>query len=103
MTLEQALLAALGSVVSALCWIYKDNRNKDAAEIEELKKRSKDCESWRDQMQPIIQNMVERLGFASGIAQVINKCHVKGCPHAGNIDSTFSMQKPKPHEEPEEQ
>ncbi len=92
MTLEQAALAALGSVTAGLCVLAKI-----------LLARSEACERWRNEMQPIIQGMAERLGFASGTAQMVNNCPVKGCPYAGNIDGTFSMQKPKTKQEKPEQ
>lgn len=55
--------------------------------------RSKDCEQWRAEKEPLILAMAKSLGIAQGTAEIINACNIKNCPHAGKIDATFSVEK----------
>lgn len=82
MTPEQLLLSALSAVVGALVYLYKD-----------IKSRSMDCEKWRSEKEPIISEMAERLGMAEGATKIINACHIRNCPFAGKLDSSFSVAK----------
>jgi len=36
--------------------------------------------------------MAERLGIAQGVANFVNACKTKGCPFAGKIDTSYSLQ-----------
>lgn len=82
MTLESAALAALGTVTTALCFLFGL-----------LWKRSQDCENWRNEKEPLIQQMAQQLGIHSGISRMVNICKVENCPYAGKLSvETFSIQ-----------
>ena len=87
MSLEQAAIAALGVVCTALCFLFNL-----------LRLRSEACEKWRSEKEPIITEMAQRLGLAEGVVTIINACKIKGCPHAGSLDSTFSLDQKNAHE-----
>lgn len=81
MTLETAAIAALGAVTTALCFMFQL-----------LWKRSQECENWRNEKEPLIEQMAQQLGIHSSIARMVNSCHVKGCPYAGTlIPETLSL------------
>lgn len=81
MTLENAALAALSAVVSALCFLFKL-----------LWTRSQECEKWRKLKEPLIQQMAASLGIHTGITRLVNNCHKEGCPFAGRVGAeTFSL------------
>jgi hypothetical protein len=83
MTLENAAIAALSAVVTALCYLFKL-----------LWDRSQQCEQWRQEKEPIIEQMAEQLGIHSGITRMVNACQVEGCPYAGKLtDETISLKK----------
>lgn len=86
MTLESAAIAALSAVTMALCFLFQL-----------LWKRSQDCEQWRKDKEPLIEEMAQQLGIHSGITRMVNTCDVKDCPYAGRLTvETFSIQhKPK--------
>lgn len=54
--------------------------------------RSKDCEKWRAEKEPLILAMAKSMGLAQGTAEMVNSCHIKACPFAGKIDATFSVE-----------
>lgn len=86
MTLESAAIAALGAVTTALCFLFRL-----------LWERSRECEKWRQEKEPIIKKMAEQLGIHSGITRMVNTCRVEGCPYAGNLTSeTLSLKKEPP-------
>ena len=88
MTLEQASIAALGVVCTALCFLFNL-----------LRVRSELCERWRAEKEPIITEMAERLGVAQGVANFVNACDIHGCPFKGKIHTSYSLQpKDKRHE-----
>jgi hypothetical protein len=92
MTLESAAIAALGTVTTALCFLFQL-----------LWKRSQECEQWRKDKEPIIEEMAQQLGIHHGITRMVNACEVKNCPYAGKLSvETFSVQRePKnKHERP---
>lgn len=83
MTLESAAIAALGAVTTALCFLFRL-----------LWERSRECEKWRQEKEPIIKQMAEQLGILSGITRMVNACQVEGCPYAGNLTAeTISLKK----------
>jgi hypothetical protein len=86
MTLESAAIAALSTVTMALCFLFQL-----------LWKRSQECEQWRKDKEPLIEEMAQQLGIHSGITRMVNTCDVKDCPYAGKLAvETFSIQqKPK--------
>jgi len=87
MTLEQALLAGLSAVSTFLGYVLKL-----------LWARSEACERWRSEMEPKIIEMSRQLGLAEATTTIINACNVKGCPHAGKLDPSYSLH---PNEEGE--
>lgn len=83
MTLESAAIAALGAVTTALCFLFRL-----------LWERSRECEEWRQEKEPLIEQMAEQLGIHSGITRMVNACRVEGCPYAGNLTAeTVSLKK----------
>lgn len=85
MTLETAILAAIASVTSALCFLFGL-----------LWKRSQECEKWRSEKEPLIEQMAQQLGIHTGITRMVNTCNVEDCPYAGKLSpETFSL-KPRP-------
>lgn len=85
MTLENAAIAALSAVVGGLCFLFKL-----------LWDRSQQCEEWRREKEPIIQEMAEKLGLLTGIARLVQECKTQGCVFAGRISETMSLRKAKP-------
>lgn len=86
MTLESAAIAALGAVTTALCFLFRL-----------LWERSRECEKWRQEKEPIIKKMAEQLGIHLGITHMVNACRVEGCPYAGNLTAeTLSLKKEPP-------
>lgn len=75
MTLEQACIAALTVVSTALCFLFNL-----------LRLRSEACEKWRESKEPIITAMAQRLGIAEARATIVNACHIKECPFAGKFE-----------------
>jgi len=57
--------------------------------------RSKKCEEWRDEKEPLINRMAQALGIAEGVAGMVNRCDVPTCPHRGKINPTFSIEEIK--------
>jgi len=57
--------------------------------------RSKDCERWRAEKEPLILAMAKSLGLAQGAAEMVNSCHIKACPFAGKLDPTYSIESNK--------
>lgn len=89
MTLETAAIAALGGVVTALCFLFKL-----------LWRRSQECEEWRKEKEPLIKQMAQELGIHTGITRMVNACHVKGCPYTGTLTpETLSLRLEKPSKE----
>ena len=82
MTLEQALLSGIGAVTSALCIFAKI-----------IWDRSVSCEQWRNEKEPLITKMAEKMGLAQGTLAIIDECPTPGCPYAGKLNSgsTFSL------------
>jgi len=69
MTLEQALLAALGAVVSALVWVAKI-----------LWKRSEACETDRRELRKDIEKFIGENGEAKGALSLYKRCRQEECP-----------------------
>jgi hypothetical protein len=84
MTLEAALITAISAVVGALCYFFKL-----------LWDRSLQCEQWRKEKEPLLQEMAEKLGLLTGVARLVQDCKTSGCMFAGKIVETFSLQKLK--------
>ncbi len=83
MTLETAAIAALGAVTTALCFLFRL-----------LWERSRECEKWRQEKEPIIKQMAEQLGIHLSITRMVNACRVEGCPYAGNLTAeTLALEK----------
>lgn len=82
MTLENAAIAALSAVVTALCYLFKL-----------LWDRSLQCEQWRKEKEPLLQEMAEKLGLLTGVARLVQDCKTSGCMFAGKIVETFSLRK----------
>lgn len=80
MTLEAALITALSAVVGALCFFFKL-----------LWDRSLQCEQWRKDKEPLLQEMAEKLGLLTGVARLVQDCKTSGCMFAGKIAETFSL------------
>ena len=80
MSVEQAAIASLAAVTSALCFMFNL-----------LRLRSEACELWRTEKEPIITAMAQKLGIAQATSDIVNACKVTGCPFAGNLESTFSV------------
>jgi hypothetical protein len=80
MTPEQLLLAALTAVTSGLCFLFKL-----------VWSRSDACEKWRAEKEPIINEMAQKLGLAEGVANIVNACKTKGCPFAGHLETSYSL------------
>ena len=82
MTLEAALITALSAVVGALCFFFKL-----------LWDRSLQCEQWRKDKEPILQEMAEKLGFLTGVARLVQDCKTSGCVFAGRMSETLILRK----------
>lgn len=82
MTLEQAAITALTAVSTALCFLFNI-----------IRLRSEACEKWRAEKEPIITAMAQKLGIAEATATIINACHIKECPFAGKLDTSYSLAK----------
>ena len=82
MTLENAAIAALSAVVTALCYLFKL-----------LWDRSQQCEQWRKDKEPLLQEMAEKLGLLTGIARLVQDCKTSGCVFAGRMSETLSLRK----------
>lgn len=80
MTLENAAIAALSAVVTALCYLFKL-----------LWGRSQQCEQWRKDKEPLLQEMAEKLGFLTGVARLVQDCKTSGCVFAGRMSETLSL------------
>jgi hypothetical protein len=90
MTPEQLLLSALSATTGGLCFLFKI-----------IWERSRQCEEWRAEKEPIITEMAERLGLAQGAAKLINACKISDCPFAGKLDTnTYSVERNKDHNKP---
>lgn len=85
-TLTQALLTAISTVVGVLCV---------GAKI--LWQKSQECEAWRAEKGPEIEDLKEALGMHSGVNSLVNECDQEKCPFAGKMPSgvTFSIHRPK--------
>lgn len=77
MTLEQALLSAIGGVVSALVWA-----------VGKLWQRSEQCESDRREL----RDEIESLKGNEGELNLRRQCKAADCPFPAG--STFSIKKP---------
>jgi len=84
MSPEQLLLSALSVVSGCLCFLFRI-----------IWERSKECERWRAEKEPLIIAMAKSLGMAQSTAEMINACHIKNCPHAGKLDPTYSVENNK--------
>jgi hypothetical protein len=83
MSLEQLLIAALGSVTSALVYLYADTR-----------KRSQACEEWRNKQEPVIRDLSEKVGALNGAMSLFKRCKTPNCMFTGISDAageTFSI------------
>lgn len=81
MTLEHALLSGIGSVTAALCFFFKI-----------IWDRSRACEEWRAEKEPLITLMAEKMGLAKGTLEAIDICPTPGCPYAGKLKpGTYSI------------
>lgn len=69
MTLENALLTAIGSVTGALCILAKI-----------LWKRSEDCENDRRFLREEIEEVKSSSGMNAGLLKAYEKCPAKPCP-----------------------
>lgn len=87
MTLEQASIASLSAVTGALCFLAKLIWNRSVA-----------CEQWRNEKEPIITAMAQRLGLAEGVATIVNACSVKDCPFSGKLDTSYSLNPKEDHQ-----
>ena len=65
MTLEQALIAAIGSVTTALVWVAKL-----------LWGKSEQCERDRNELRKEINKMKGDHGLAVGTLKAYEKCHI---------------------------
>jgi uncharacterized membrane protein YkgB len=91
MSLEQAAIAVVIALASVISFLYLRNESSRNAEINLLKQSSDECQKWRAEKEPLIHRMAQELGIAEGVVTIINACKIKGCPHAGNLDKTFSI------------
>lgn len=81
MTLEQALLSGITAVTGALCVAFKI-----------IWDRSVSCEAWRNEKEPLITKMAEKMGLAQGTLAIIDECPTPGCPYAGKLNQgTYSL------------
>lgn len=88
MTAEQLLLTAFSGILTFLGYVLKL-----------LWARSEACERWREEKEPIITAMAQKLGIAEATASIVNACHIKECPFAGKLDTSYSLTpKNKRHE-----
>lgn len=69
MTLEQALIAAIGSVTTALVWVAKL-----------LWGKSEQCEKDRHELRKEINRMKGDHGIAVGTLKAYEKCPAQSCP-----------------------
>jgi hypothetical protein len=69
MSLEQALIAAIGSVTTALVWVAKL-----------LWGKSEQCERDRNEMRKEINKMKGDHGLAVGTLKAYEKCPAESCP-----------------------
>lgn len=69
MTLEQALIAAIGSVTTALVWVAKL-----------LWGKSEQCERDRHELRKEINRMKGDHGIAVGTLKAYEKCPAEACP-----------------------
>lgn len=81
MTFEQGALLALASVTTALCFLFNL-----------LRLRSEACEAWRNEKEPIITRMAQELGIAEATTTIVNACKVTGCPYAGQLKTSCSLE-----------
>lgn len=70
------------------------------AVVKVLWQRSQDCEKWRNEKEPLIVQMAQELGIARGTVDLVDACHVRGCPFAGKMPETFSSQDPNKKNKP---
>ena len=88
-TLESAAIAALGVVVTALAALY-----------EQLRRKSEKCEQWRDEKEPIIQDLSQKYGALSILSNLVSGCKKDGCSFAGkDYETTYSV-RVKKHQAP---
>ena len=81
MTLESAAIAALGVVVTALAALY-----------EQLRRKSEKCEKWRDEKEPVIQDLSQKYGALAILANLVSGCKKDGCSFAGkDYETTYSV------------
>lgn len=88
MSVESAAISALSAVVAGLCFLFKL-----------LWRRSEECEKWRAEKEPIINELMERLGVLSGVARLVQECQTPSCTFAGKLSETYSLKKKKTHEQ----
>lgn len=81
MTFEQGLLAAVTATVGGLCFLFNI-----------IRLRSEECEKWRKEKEPIITDMAQKLGIAEATANIVNACKIAGCPYAGKLETSFSVE-----------
>ena len=82
MTLEQALIAALTAVVSALCFVCKI-----------LWSEMKDCKADRSWLRRRVEVLEGEGGIAKGKVEIYERCHQRECPFRG-LDSAPQAQLP---------
>lgn len=89
MTPDQLYQIAIGAVVSALIW-----------SVNMLWKRSEECEKWRNKAAPIINQMQNMIGMATGTINLVDQCSQDKCPFAGKLSemNKASMSLKKDHD-----
>lgn len=78
MTFEQALIAALCTVVSALCFVSKL-----------LWGEAQDCKRDRTWLRERLERLEGEHGHAKGKVEIFERCHEPACP--------FRVPAPEPH------
>ena len=80
-TLESAALTAV-SILSSF----------SLAMLKILWDRSNKCEQWRDEKEPVIQDLSQKVGVLSVVAGLVHGCKTKDCQFSGKLE-TFSVKK----------
>lgn len=80
MSLESAAISALSTVVLGLCFLFKL-----------LWQRSEACEKWRNDKEPLLREMAEKLGALNGAMALFRKCKTPNCMFTGMNGETFSI------------
>lgn len=87
MSVESAAISALSAVVAGLCFLFKL-----------LWQRSEACERWRNDKEPLLRDLSEKLGALNGAMTLFRQCKTPNCMFTGMNSETFSIKNLSEHE-----